>query len=101
MIIMSVLIVTTGLLWPYSDVVVNILDLVLSVDVMMLLLIRNTKQIEDDLNDVSFKKTSRSSSCTEYKLDLSVQSIVLLPFYYFPLVVLLLVFSTWIVIKLK
>ena len=101
MAIISTLVVTTGLLWPYSDVVINILDIVLSVDIMILLLIKNTKQIEDDLNDISFKEVSRSNSCTEYELDLSAQSSILLPFYYFPLVILLVAFGIWAVVRLK
>ena len=97
MVIISVLIVLTGLTRPYSSALTNLLDMVLSVNVLILLLIRNTRQANDDLSAVSFHmmKSTDSSSCADYDLDLSTLSYILLPFFYLPLLLTLVAFCVW------
>lgn len=102
MFIICILIITTGLVWPYIDIFSNILDIVLSVDVMLLLLIRNTRQFNDDLNKFSFKElSSTNSSCVNYELEFSALSYILIPFFYAPLLITLAAAFVWVAHRLR
>ena len=101
MLVISVLIVITGLAWPYRDVYSNILDLFLSVDVLLLLLLKNTSQFKDELDKVELKRDNVENGCVEYNLKPTRLSHVLLPFYYIPLLLSIVSVCVWIVVSIR
>ena len=101
MLTISIFIVATGLVWPYRDVFSNILDLFLSVDVMFLLLLRSTGQFKDELGAVTLEGTNSSTQCVEYTFEPSNLSYVILPFYYLPLLLLIVAFCVWMFFLLR
>lgn len=95
MLVLSVAMVITGLVWPYANIMSNILEAVICTDVLILLFIRNTTQAKEELNNVFFKKLNTTDSCLDYQLDLSRLSYTLLPFYYSPLLITLIGICIW------
>ena len=95
MIVISVLIMVTGLTLPYVSRLSNLLDVALAVDVLVLLLIANTKQANEALSAATPHMVDNSSSCVDYDLGLSVLSGILLPFYYLPLLLTLVAACVW------
>jgi len=80
----------------------NILEALLSLDVLVLLLLRNTEQITDQLQ-VPAEKTSNGTTgraCTEVE-GITGFSWLLFPLYYFPLVVFLIATTIWIVFHVR
>ena len=98
MLFISVLIVVTGLAWPYKDAISSVLDLLLSVDVMLLLLLRNTGQIKGSLNDVIIERKGSANQCVDYNVK---PSTLLLPFYYFPSLLLIIIIVAWITFLIR
>jgi hypothetical protein len=94
-------IVITGLAWPYRDVYSTILDLVLSADVMLLLMFRNTRQFVDDFSVVTLEDGNFTEQCVEYSFQPPTLSYILLPFYYLPLLLCTIAFCVWIVFLLR
>lgn len=101
MLIISVYIVIMGMTWPYRDTGSNLLDLLLSVDVMILLLLNNTRQLRDEFNDVNLEKVNDPNQCLEYKFEAPTLSYIMLPFYYLPLLLSLIACCVWIVILIR
>ena len=96
MLAISIFIIATGLVWPYQNVFSNILDLLLSVDVMFLLLLRNTGKFKDELGTVTLEGVNSSTQCVEYTFEPSSLSYIILPFYYIPLLLSIVAFCAWI-----
>lgn len=96
MLIVSVFIVATGLTWPYKDVCSTMLDLLLSVDVLLLLLFKNTRQFIDDYSGVTLEGAVSFPQCIEYSFQPSTLSYILLPFYYLPLLLFVVALCVWI-----
>ena len=80
-----------GFLQPYENVYCNVLESLLSLDVLVLLLMRNTEQISDQLQ-VLPQNNITASQCADIS-GVTGLSWLLLPFYYFPVIVLALVCS--------
>ena len=95
MLILSILIVTTGLVWPHKSILSNIMDLLLSVDVMLLLILRSTGQLNDKLGAVTFEGANKSNQCVEFDFNLPILSYILLPFYYLPLLCCMTALCVW------
>ena len=78
-----------GFLQPYKNLYCNVLECLLSLDVLVLLLMRNTAQISDELqvlpqNNMTANQCADISGVTGFTW-------LLLPFYYFPVIVLAIV----------
>jgi len=100
--IISVIMTVFGFLQPYKSMCCNILEALLSLDVLVLLLLRNTEQITDQLQ-VPAEKTSNGTTgrvCTEVE-GITGFSWLLFPFYYFPLAVFLIATTIWIVVHVR
>ena len=96
--IISVIMTVFGFLQPYKSVYCNILEALLSLDVLVLLLLRNTEQITDQLQvptELSSNGTA-GRECVEEE-GITGFSWLLFPLYYFPLVVFLIATTIWIV----
>ena len=80
-----------GFLQPYENMYINVFESLLSLDVLVLLLMRNTEQISDQLQ-VLPQNNITASQCADIS-GVTGLSWLLLPFYYFPVIVLVLVCS--------
>ena len=95
LLILSISIVTTGLVWPYKSILSNFMDLLLSVDVILLLILRSTGHLKDRLGAVTLEGVNRSNQCVEFNFKPSILSYILLPFYYFPLLSCVTALCVW------
>ena len=100
--IISVIITVFGFLQPYKSVRYNILEAFLSLDVLVLLLLRNTEQITDQLQVPAGQSSNGTTGrvCTEVE-GITGFSWLLFPFYYFPLAVFLIATTIWIVFHVR
>ena len=89
MFILSVIIVVYGFLQPYKNMYNNVLESFLSLDVFILLLLRNTEQISDELQILPLNNFT-ANECTVIS-GVTGFTWLLLPFYYASVVALLVV----------
>ena len=80
-----------GFLQPYENMYYNVLESLLSLNILVLLLMRNTGQISDELQ-VLPQNNINASQCADIS-GVTGLSWLLLPFYYFPVIVLALACS--------
>jgi len=93
-----------GFLQPYKSVHCNTLEAFLPLDVLVLLLLRNTEQITDQLQVPAeqFSNGTIGTACTCTEVEgITGFSWLLFPFYYFPLVVSLIATTIWIVFHVR
>ena len=93
------LIAVFGFLQPYENMYCNVLESLLSLDVLVLLLMRNTEQISDQLQ-VLPQNNITASQCADIS-GVTGLSWLLLPFYYFPVIVLVLVCSVVVTCRVR
>ena len=93
------LIAVFGFLQPYENMYCNVLESLLSLDVLVLLLMRNTEQISDQLQ-VLPQNNITASQCADIS-GVTRLSWLLLPFYYFPVIVLVLVCSVMVTCRVR
>ena len=89
--VLSMLTAVFGFVQPYESMYCNILESLLSLDVLVLLLMRNTEQISEELQ-VLPQSNITANQCA-YTSGVTGFTWLLLPFYYFPLIVLAIVSS--------
>lgn len=88
---LMVLICISGYCKPYKKKIINILDLILSCDILILLLLRNEDYLEDTYQVLTSEQVI-SSQMYQMTCDTSFEGItrfvsILTPFYYIPLVI--------------
>ena len=77
---------------------VNILDVFLTSNILILLLLRNTQNLKDDYEELPFTETATSSSSGCYgDSGLTIFAVILTPFYYLPLLVAVFALLVWLV----
>ena len=83
--------VVFGILQPYKQKIPVIIEMVIAVDIIVLLLLRNTKQIQDDLQTLRIHNETAGSEdgCSSEIEGITRLTVLLLPFFYFPLAMLL------------
>jgi len=81
--IFSVIITVFGFLQPYKNLYNNVLQLLLSLDVLTLLLVRNTEQFSDELQKLPQQSlnltTEGTCSGRNHSIQLATVSILLFP----------------------
>ena len=87
--VLSVIFAVFGFLQPYENLYCNVLECLLSLDVLALLLMRNTAQISDELQVLPQNNTT-ANQCADIS-GVTGFTWLLLPFYYFPVIVLAIV----------
>jgi len=87
--ILSVIIAVFGFLQPYKNVCNNILESLLSLDVLVLLMMRNTQHITEQLQVLPHSNIT-ANGCTDVN-GVTEFTWLVSPFYYAPVAVLLLV----------
>ena len=98
-----VMITVFGYLQPYEDVYCNALEFVLSLDVLVLLLMRNTAQISDELQVLPQQTSNMTTvgACRREVEGITGFSWLLFPLYYFPPVVFITVGATWVTFNMR
>ena len=86
--ILSVIIAVFGFLQPYKNIYNNILESLLSLDVLVLLMMRNTQQITEQLQVLPHSNIT--NGCTDIN-GVTEFTWLVSPFYYAPVAVLMLV----------
>ena len=101
------LIVVYGYFQPFQVTAVNIIEVALSVDTVILLLLRRTKTIEDVLgmsSGVQTQSIARNDSdtdCVDEVGSITDYTWLLFPFYYLPLLISCAAAFVWITLQLK
>ena len=95
-----------GYVQPFREKAVNILEVVLSVDTIILLLLRRAQTFRDELGMTSVAYTisqgnTSSSDCIEDSGSITGFSWLLFPFYYLPLVISCIVAVAWSIFQIK
>ncbi len=103
MIMISLFIFLSGLIMPYMDIISNITEAAISINVLILLLLRNMSLGNEDVNDVSFytMTSNTTSMCTDYEVHPTILSYGFLSFYYFPLFLTGIGCMAWIVSHIR
>ena len=84
---------------PFKQTVVNILEAILSINTLILLLIRNTDVIRDSLDSFEQQPPRNKTICQDDVEGVTDFSWLLLPDYYLPLVICCTVGGVWVVLK--
>lgn len=90
-----VIIMGTGFLKPYRSMLANILDVALGVDTFILLTLRNTIDIEDIMHVLPAQSTGAENSTCAGPEGHTSFTLLLAPFYYLPLLMVLLALMVW------
>ena len=105
--VLSVTIAVYGFVQPYKDMASNIIETVLSLNVLLLLLLQNTELIVDELQKVkvpeqpSVETANVTNQCSNEINGITDLTWLLLPFYYIPLVVSVLVTTVWVMSRIR
>ena len=102
MFVLMIITAVNGYVQPYKHHAANILETVLSVNTLVLLLLRNTATIEEALGNLGEQAADSQLSTCQDNMDGVTDFVWLLqPAYYLPLVLLCAVGATWISMRLK
>ena len=101
--ILLVIITVFGYLQPYENMYCNVLESLLSLNILVLLLMRNTEQISDELQVLSQQTSNMTTvgTCRRPVEGITGFSWLLFPLYYFPLVVFLIAGAMWVSFNIK
>ena len=101
--IISVVLAVSEFLQPYENMYCNVLESLLSLDVLVLLLMRNTEQISDQLQVLSQQTSNMTTvgTCRRPVEGITGFSWLLFPLYFFPPVVFLIAGGTWVAFNIK
>ncbi len=82
---------------PYKQLFVNVLDLLLSCDILVMLMLRNTPYLEEQYQvfEETEVDTTMDEVCSERFTEITKMVIILAPFYYIPLVLGVAVLTCW------
>ena len=86
-----------GYIQPYKDMISNVLEVVLAVDVLVMLMMKNTDLIRDSLIGIRPHLVNTTTTCIEGGNVQGISPLVILltPFYYLPLVITVAVGVVW------
>jgi hypothetical protein len=84
---------------PFKQLAVNVLETVLSINTIILLLLRNTSTIRDDLSSLGRQLSLNETLCQDEVKGVTDFSWLLLPVYYLPLVISCTSGGVWGVLK--
>lgn len=86
---------------PFEQLHVNILETVLSINTLILLLLRNTQDISDNLDTLKKQSPQNGTVCQDDVRDVTAFSWLLLPVYYLPLIICCIAGGVWAYIKIR
>ena len=84
---------------PFKQLAVNVLETVLSINTIILLLLRNTSTIRDDLSSLGRQLSLNETLCQDEVKGVTDFSWLLLPVYYLPLIISCTSGGVWAVLK--
>ena len=93
---------TYGYVQPYKHRKVNILETALSINTLILLLLRNTRILEETLGSLGeLTVKNESAPCQDSVVGVTQFAWLLMPAYYLPLIILCVVCTTWTIFKAR
>lgn len=90
-----------GYIQPFEELHVNILETVLSINTLILLLLRNTEDIEDTLDTLEGQLPRNEMVCQDKIRGVTIFSWLLMPFYYLPLIISCTFGGVWAFIRIR
>lgn len=105
--ILAVLLTANGFFKPYKNMLVNLLDMAYGIDIFVMLCLRNTIALEDEMQVIPEQTTFGRNSTSDCDTDVQGYTqfaILLAPLYYFPFalaLVLLLTYLCWLIYSLS
>ncbi len=106
MFVLAVTVAVYGYTQPYISLPANILEVFLSLDIIVLLLLKNTQQVVDQLQTYSSQSYCQEAFNATCQCDGSIEGVtsltwILLPLYYIPLVTAIVVSIGWIAVLVR
>ena len=101
--ILMVTLAVYGYVQPFEQLAVNILEVILSINTIVLLLLENTETISDDL-DSALNQTAdnvQGSRCQDEVDGVTDFSWLLMVFYYLPLIISCSAGGVWLGVKIR
>lgn len=86
---------------PFEQLHVNILETILSINTLILLLLRNTEDISDTLGTIERQLPQNEMDCQDDIRGVTDFSWLLLPVYYLPLIICCTAGGVWVYIKIR
>ncbi len=99
--ILMVFVAAFGYLQPYKHLLTNILEIALCINVLTMLLLRNTMTLTEGLQALKERDGQSDDECNDQFEGVTDLAILLGTFYYFPLVVFLVVTAVWVFASLR
>ena len=102
--VISTIILISGFVKPYSDAIANYVEVFLGVIVLILLLLRNTDQLQEDWKHIPLNKEDIISGKCFNEVGLTGASTfawLLVVLYYLPLLATLVGITLWMVYKIR
>ncbi len=99
--ILMVFVAAFGYLQPYKHLLTNILEIVLSINVLTMLLLRNTKTLTEGYQALEEQDGQSDDECNDQFDGVTDLAILLGTFYYFPLVVFPFATVVWVFASLR
>ena len=92
-----------GYIQPFKDLAVNILETALSINTLVLLLLRNTDTVEESLGHLGEQSAadSQTNVCRDSVDGVTDLAWLLLPLYYLPLAVFCITGVVWISLRVR
>ncbi len=99
--ILMVFVAVFGYLQPYKHLLTNILEIVLCINVLTMLLLRNTKTLTEGFQALEEQDGQSDDECNDQFEGVTDLAILLGTFYYFPLVIFPVVTAVWVFASLR
>ncbi len=102
--VLAVIIAVYGFIQPYKNLAANIVELFLSLDTVLLLLLKNTEQVVDQFQNFSSQSVCQESTNTTCQCDIDeITSLtwLLLPLYCIPLLATFAAAIGWITVTIR
>ncbi len=99
--ILMVFVAAFGYLQPYKHLFTNILEIVLCINVLTMLLLRNTRTLTEEFQGLEEQDGQSDDECNDKFDGVTDLAILLGTFYYFPLVVFPVVTTAWVFAYLR
>jgi hypothetical protein len=103
--VLSIFVLIIGYVRPYSDKINNYLELLLGSNVLLLLLLRNTEQLKEELKHIPLQEGHRLDPLRKCTEGVQVERAsgfawLLFVFYYLPLLAALVGITSWIAYRI-
>lgn len=86
---------------PFEELHVNVVETVLSINTLILLLLRNTEDIRENLGTLNKQSSQNGTVCQDEVNGVTDFSWLLMPVYYLPLIICCTVGGVWVFVRVR